>query len=51
MFDLNKEISAEVITKYQVLFEQNWIRSLREKKVIFVNKKVLKKIKKHILNK
>ena len=48
MFDLNKEISAEVITKYQVLFEQNWIRSLREKKVIFVNKKVLKKIKKNI---
>ena len=48
IFDLNKEISAEVISKYQVLFEQNWIRSLREKKVIFVDKKVLKKIKKYI---
>ena len=48
IFDLNKEISAEVISKYQVLFEKQWIKSLREKKVIFVDKKVLKKIKKYI---
>lgn len=40
------DISGEVISNYQVLFEKQWINSLREKKTIFIDKKVLKRIKK-----
>ena len=40
------DISGEVISNYQVLFEKQWINSLREKRTIFINKKVLKRIKK-----
>jgi peptidyl-prolyl cis-trans isomerase SurA len=45
------EVSGEVISNYQVLFEKKWINSLREKRTIFIDKKVLKKIKKNIKNK
>lgn len=48
VFNIEEEVTAEVISKYQVLFEKKWIKSLREKKVIFINRKVLKKIKKNI---
>jgi peptidyl-prolyl cis-trans isomerase SurA len=40
------DISGEVISNYQVLFEKQWINSLREKRTIFIDKKVLKRIKK-----
>ena len=40
------DISGEVISKYQLLFEKQWINSLREKRTIFIDKKVLKRIKK-----
>ena len=40
------DIRGEVISNYQVLFEKQWINSLREKRTIFINKKVLKRIKK-----
>jgi len=46
---LYEDISGEVISKYQIIFENNWITSLRQKKVIFIDKKVLKKIKKTII--
>ena len=42
------EVSGEVISNYQVLFEKKWINSLRKKRTIFIDKKVLKKIKKNI---
>ncbi len=45
------EVSGEVISNYQLLFEKKWINSLREKRTIFIDKKVLKKIKKNIKNK
>ena len=41
-----KDIPGEVISKYQLLFENKWIKSLKDKREIFINKKVLKKIKK-----
>jgi len=40
------DIRGEVISNYQVLFEKQWINSLREKRTIFIDKKVLKRIKK-----
>ena len=40
------DISGEVISNYQLLFEKQWINSLREKRTIFIDKKVLKRIKK-----
>ena len=40
------DISGEVISNYQVLFEKQWINSLREKRTIFIDNKVLKRIKK-----
>ena len=40
------DISGEVISNYQLLFEKEWINSLREKRTIFIDKKVLKRIKK-----
>tara|TARA_B110000858_G_scaffold172033_1_gene202933 strand:- start:491 stop:2140 length:1650 start_codon:yes stop_codon:yes gene_type:complete len=43
---LYKDIPGEVISKYQIIFENNWIRTLRKKNTIFIDKKVLKKIKK-----
>ena len=46
---LYEDISGEVISKYQIIFENNWITSLRQKKAIFIDKKVLKKIKKTII--
>ena len=46
---LYEDISGEVISKYQIIFENNWITSLRQKKTIFIDKKVLKKIKKTII--
>ena len=46
---LYEDISGEVISKYQIIFENNWIISLRQKKAIFIDKKVLKKIKKTII--
>jgi len=46
---LYEDISGEVISKYQIIFENNWITSLRQKKSIFIDKKVLKKIKKTII--
>ena len=48
VFNIEQEIPGEVISKYQVLFEKKWIKSLREKKVIFINRKVLKKTKQNI---
>ena len=45
---LYEDISGEVISKYQIIFENNWITSLRQKNAIFIDKKVLKKIKKTI---
>ena len=45
------DISAEVISSYQLLFEKKWTGSLREKRTIFINQKVLKRIKKIIKNK
>ena len=46
---LYEDISGEVISKYQIIFENNWITSLRQKKAIFIDKKVLKKIKKTMI--
>ena len=43
---LYEDISAEVISKYQITFENNWIKTLRKKNAIFIDKKVIKKIKK-----
>ena len=43
---LYEDIPGEVISKYQIIFENNWIRTLRKKNTIFIDKKVLKKIKK-----
>jgi len=43
---LYEDIPGEVISKYQMIFENNWIRTLRKKNTIFIDKKVLKKIKK-----
>ncbi|MDC1534869.1 peptidylprolyl isomerase [Flavobacteriaceae bacterium] len=43
-----KDIPGEVISKYQLLFENKWIKSLKDKREIFINKKVLKKIKKKL---
>ena len=40
------DIRGEVISNYQVLFEKQWINSLREKRTIFIDNKVLKRIKK-----
>jgi peptidyl-prolyl cis-trans isomerase SurA len=45
------QVSGEVISNYQLLFENKWINSLREKRTIFIDKKVLKRIKKNIKNK
>jgi len=39
-----KDIPGEVISKYQLLFENKWIKSLKDKREIFINKKVLKKL-------
>ena len=47
---LYKDIPGEVISKYQIIFENNWIRTLRKKNTIFIDKKVLKKIKKTMTN-
>jgi len=44
------QVSGEVISNYQLLFENKWINSLREKRTIFIDKKVLKRIKKNIKN-
>ncbi|MDB9712314.1 peptidylprolyl isomerase [Flavobacteriaceae bacterium] len=43
-----KDIPGEVISKYQLLFENKWIKSLKDKREIFINKKVLKKVLKKI---
>ena len=43
---LYEDISSAVISKYQITFENNWIKTLRKKNAIFIDKKVIKKIKK-----
>ena len=42
-----KEINGEVMNDYQNFLEKNWIADLRKNAIITVDKKQLKKIKKH----
>ncbi len=39
------DVRGAVVTDYQTQLEQNWIKSLREKYPVKINKKILKKVK------
>ena len=47
---LLEEVKGKVMSNYQTYLEINWMKELRNKNEIIINKKALKKVKKELNN-